>query len=152
MKKILFIPFLFIYTASYSQNPDTVNVSLTLRAQDWAWGIAKIGAGSDSATRAKIRVIRDAIRAINPPTWTTSVTINSVNGVIILGIYRQWMACPSGVLLAMGNTTAERATIYTNIRAINNSALQYYIGFIDANAANIYTSERQTGKAILIDN
>jgi hypothetical protein len=128
-----------------------VNVSLTLRAQDWAWGVGRLGNGADSAARAKVRVLRDAIRAANPATWTTNVTI-TVNGTIVLFLYKEWISCPSGVMLNMGNTQAERATIYTNIRAINNTAIQYFIGSIDANQLNIYTSERAVGKSILIDN
>jgi hypothetical protein len=152
MKKIILFSLLLTYINSFAQRADTVNASVTLRAQDWAWGISKIGVGSDSATRAKIRVIRDAVRAANPPSWTTNVTINNVNGVIILGLYKEWMSCPAGVMLNMGTNQAERATIYTTIRAINNPAIQYFIGAMDANALGIYNSERNTGKQILIDN
>jgi hypothetical protein len=151
MKKIIAIALLLISINSYSQRVDTVNVSLTLRAQDWAWGIGRIGVGADSATRTKIRAIRDAVRTANPATWSTNVTV-TVNGAVIMFLYKEWISCPAGVLLNMGNNQTERATIYTNVRAINNSALQYFIGVIDANAANQYTSERNTGKSILIDN
>jgi hypothetical protein len=52
----------------------------------------------------------------------------------------------------MGSTTAERTTIYTTIRNINNSAIQYYIGVIDANFSNQFINNRQSGKSILMDN
>lgn len=151
MKKIIVFALLLISFNSFSQRVDTVNVSVTLRAQDWAWGVGRLGIGSDSATRTKVRAIRNAIRLANPASWTTPVSI-TVNGTILLSLYKDWISCPAGVMLNMGNNQAERAIIYTTIRAINNSALQYFIGVIDANAANIYTSERATGKQILIDN
>jgi hypothetical protein len=151
MKKIIAIALVLVSLSSYSQNLDTVNVSLTLRAQDWSWGIGRLGVGTDSATRAKVRAIRDAVRLANPQNWTTNVTI-TVNGSVIIYLYKQWISCPAGVMLNMGSNQAERATIYTNIRAISNSALQYYIGVIDANASNQFTQERNSGKSILIDN
>lgn len=151
MKKIIFLLAVLISLNSFSQRVDTVNVSLTLRAQDWAWAVGRFGPGSDSLTRAKIRVLRDAVRAANPASWTTNVTI-TVNGVVIMGIYREWMDCPSGVMLNMGSNQSERATIYTAIRAINNTAIQYFIGAVDATAGNVFTNERNTGKSILIDN
>lgn len=93
MKRILFIAsIIFVVSGKcYAQNIDTVSVSVTLRAQDWAWAVGKFGAGNDSLSR-------------------------------------------------------------TRIRAINNPALQYYIGLVDGNATSRYTSARQDGKSILLDN
>lgn len=129
---------------------DTVSVSLTLRSQDWAWATGKYGTGSDSAGRARVRELREAIIAANPQTWTTNVTI-TVSGHVVMYIYNHFMYAPFGEVLQMGNTTAERTTIYTNIRAINNSALQYFIGRTDEGVGNPFFSSRADGKTILID-
>lgn len=152
MKKLLIILGLVISQIGNSQSLDTVNVSLTLRAQDWAWAVGKYGHGTDSTSKARIRAIRTAIIAANPQTWTTNVTINNVNGNVAMYIYRAFLFAPFGEVFAMGSTTAERTTIYTNIRAVSNSALQYFIGVADAQAGSMFVNSRQDGKAILMDN
>lgn len=153
MKKLITIILVIITANSIkAQNLDTVNVSVTLRAQDWAWAIGKYGAGNDSTGRARIRALRTAITTANPPTWATSVTINNVNGNVVMWIYNQFIHAGFGEVLAMGTNSAERTTIYTNIRAINNSALQYWIGVSDASLTNNFTNSRNEGKTILIDN
>jgi hypothetical protein len=152
MKKILTVIAIFISVNSYSQNLDTVNVSLTLRAQDWAWAVGKYGAGTDSISRARIRAVRTAILAANPAGWTTNVTINNVPGVVVMYLYNSFVYAPFSEVLQMGNTTAERTTIYTNIRAISNSALQYRIGVTDGSFTGSYLNYRNTGKSILMDN
>lgn len=150
MKKIIIL--LLIASNCYGQNLDTVSVSLTLRSQDWAWGVGKHGSGSDSISRAAIRAIRVAVLAANPSTWTTNVTINNVPGRVIMYIYNQFLTAPFGEVLQMGNTTAERTTIYTNIRSINNSALQYFIGVTDGAFPPFYINTRNIGKSIVLDN
>lgn len=152
MRKLLIIISVLFSVNSYSQNLDTVSVSLTLRAQDWAWGIGKYGTGGDSTSRARIRQIRTAMVAANPATWQTNVTINNVPGTVVMWIYNHFLYAGFGEVLAMGNTTAERTTIYNNIRAINNGVLQYYIGTVDATANTNYIKTRQDGKTILLDN
>lgn len=152
MKKILLSIAVLFSVTSYGQSLDTVSVSVTLRSQDWAWGIGRFGAGSDSVSRARIRVIRTAIIAANPSTWTTNVTINNVPGVVVMYLYNSFVNAPFGEVLQMGTTTAERTTIYTNIRAINNSALQYFIGITDGGLPGIYLNFRNTGKSIVMDN
>ena len=151
MKKILLSVAILFSINCYSQNLDTVSVSLTLRAQDWAWGVGKFGAGTDSISRARIRAIRTAMLAANPAAWTTNVTI-TVSGVVVMYLYNLFVYAPFSEVLAMGNTTAERTTIYTNIRAINNSALQYYIGSTDGSFPGSYLNYRNAGKSILLDN
>lgn len=151
MKKIIFIIMLFC-SQLHAQSLDTVSVSLTLRAQDWAWAVGKYGTGNDSASRARIRALSTAIKAQNPPTWTTNVTINNVNGHVLMFIYKAFLFAPFGEVFNMGTTTAERTVIYTNIRAINNSALQYFIGLADGQAASMFINSRQDGKTILMDN
>lgn len=150
MKKIIFL--LLIASNIQAQSLDTVSVSLTLRAQDWAWGVGKFGAGTDSVSRARIRTLRTAIMTAAPATWTTNVTINNVPGAVVMYLYGQFVNAAFSEVLQMGTTTAERTTIYTNIRAINNSALQYHIGLADGSFPPSYIHYRNIGKSILMDN
>jgi len=152
MKKIILSIAILVSVNSYSQNLDTVRVSLTLRAQDWAWGVGKYGAGTDSISRVRIRAVRTAMLAANPASWTTNVTINNVPGVVVMYLYNSFVYAPFSEVLQMGNTTAERTTIYTNIRAINNSALQYHIGVTDGGFPTLFINTRNAGKSILLDN
>lgn len=152
MKKIFIALAVLFSVSSNAQSLDTVSVSLTLRAQDWAWAVGKYGNGNDSTSRARIRALSTAIKAQNPPTWTTNVTINNVNGNVLMFIYRAFLFAPFGEVFAMGSTTAERTVIYTNIRAVSNSAVQYFIGLADGQAASMFTNSRQDGKHILMDN
>jgi hypothetical protein len=153
MKKIItLITGLFLSAIIYAQNLDTVSVSLTLRAQDWAWLVGKHGAGNDSTERVAIRNLRAAVLVANPATWTTNVTINGVKGRIVIWMYNAFCSAGFQEVINMGSTTAERTTIYTTIRNINNSAIQYYIGVIDANFTNQFINNRQSGKSILMDN
>ena len=152
MKKVIAIICLFVTINASSQNLDDVSVSVTLRAQDWAWAIGKYGAGTDSASRAHVRTLRAAMVAANPQGWTTNVTINNVSGHVVVAIYNMFCSAPFGEVLNMGATTAERTTIYTNIRAINNATLSYYIGRTDGQYSNLFIQRRNDGKAILLDN
>lgn len=152
MKRIFLSIAILISVASFGQNLDTVNVSVTLRSQDWAWAVGKYGSGTDSLSRARIRAIRTAIIAANPQTWTTNVTINNVPGVVVMYLYNSFVNAPFSEVLQMGTTTAERTTIYTNIRAINNSALQYHIGVTDVSFVNSFINNRNAGKSIVMDN
>jgi hypothetical protein len=152
MKKIILALLIIISLNSFGQNLDTVSVSLTLRSQDWAWLIGKYGAGTDSTDRAAIRSIRTQIIAANPQTWNTNVTINNVKGRVIVWSYNAFCSAGFQEVFNMGSTTAERTTIWTNIRAINNSAVQYFIGVVDANFTNAFLENRKRGKEILLDN
>lgn len=152
MKKILLSIAIMLSISGAAQSLDTVSVSVTLRSQDWAWAVGKYGSGTDSLSRARIRAIRTAILAANPQTWTTNVTINNVPGVVVMYLYNSFVYAPFSEVLQMGSTTAERATIYTNIRAINNSALQYFIGVTDGAFTNSFINNRNVGKSILMDN
>lgn len=152
MRKIIIILAMLFTVNANAQTLDTVSVSLTLRSQDWAWAIGNFGAGSDSSSIAKVRQIRTAIIAANPSTWATNVTLNNIPGKIVIFIYNSFMNANFGEVLQMGATNAERTTIYTNIRAINNSALQYHIGLIDGSTGSFFFNSRSNGKHILLDN
>lgn len=136
-----------------AQSIDTVTISsLTLRIQDWAWGIGRYGDGTDSASRVRIRQLRDAIRAVSNPTYNTNVTLTNVPGRVVLYIYEAYCNAPFSEVFAMGNNTAERTNIFTTIKSVNNSALQYFIGVIDANGNNLFLNTRNHGRSILLDN
>lgn len=153
MKKVLTIIVVFLIAlASQAQNLDTVNVNLTLRAKDWAWFAGKYGAGQDSVTRAKVRALRDAVRTANPQTWDATVTVNNVPGHMVIFLYHSFATAPFGEVWEMGSNQAERIYIATQIKAVNNSVLQYYVGVVDAQVAANYTGNRQRGKEILLDN
>jgi ABC-type ATPase involved in cell division len=153
MKKLITLIVILISINSFGQNLDTVtNVTLTLRSQDWAWLIGKYGAGNDSTDRAVIRSIRAQVIAANPQTWTTNVQITGLKGRHIIWMYHAFNTAGFQEIVNMGNNTAERTTIYTTIRNINNSAIQYYIGVIDGNYANQFIDTRRNGKEILLDN
>jgi len=153
MKKIItLLSGIFLTTIIYAQNLDTVQVSLTLRAQDWAWLVGKYGHGNDSTDKAEIRNIRTQLQSQNPATWATNATVTSVSGRLIISFYNSFAMAGFQEVQNMGSTNAEKATIYNNIRAINNSAVQYYIGVIDGNISNQFINTRKMGKEILLDN
>jgi hypothetical protein len=150
-KTITLLTAIFLSVLIYAQNLDTASASLSLRAQDWAWLVGKHGAGNDSTERVAIRNIRAAVLLANPQTWTATVTI-TVKGRVVIWMYNAFCSAGFQEIMNMGSTTAERTTIYTTIRNINNSAIQYYIGVIDANFSNQFINNRQSGKSILMDN
>jgi hypothetical protein len=150
-KTITLLTAIFLSVLIYAQNLDTASASITLRAQDWAWLVGKHGAGNDSTERVAIRNIRAAVLLANPQTWTATVTI-TVKGRVVIWMYNAFCSAGFQEIMNMGSTTAERTTIYTTIRNINNSAIQYYIGVIDANFSNQFINNRQSGKSILMDN
>jgi hypothetical protein len=150
-KTITLLTAIFLSVLIYAQNLDTASASLTLRAQDWAWLVGKHGAGNDSTERVAIRNIRAAVLLANPQTWTATVTI-TVKGRVVIWMYNAFCSAGFQEIINMGSTTGERTTIYTTIRNVNNSAIQYYIGVIDANFSNQFINNRQSGKSILMDN
>jgi hypothetical protein len=153
MKK--FITFLTVTLPLYAftqRTLDSVQVSLTLRAQDWAWCVGRFGDGVDSASRAEIRNVRSQLITLNPPTWTSNATITSVSGNLVIAFYSFYSYAGFGEAQAMGNTNAEKTTIYTNIRAIADTIVQKHIAIVDQNLANQYTNTRKVGKSILLDN
>lgn len=154
MKKILFCLTIFLISLSVMcQRIDTVTVSsITLRAQDWAWLVGKYGEGADSASKVKIRAMREQIRAANPATWGANVAITNIPGNIVLWMYNAFNNATFGEVFNMGSTQGERVNIYTQIRAINNSALQYFIGVIDGQSTTLFIRTREFGKYILLDN
>ena len=153
MKKIsTLITGLLLTAFIYAQNLDTVTVNLTLRSQDWAWLVGKLGAGGDSTERTQIRSLRAQMIAANPTTWTENVQVTGIKGRVIIWMYSTYCSAGFQEIINMGSNIAERTTIWTNIRALSNSAIQYYIGVIDGNFSSQFINTRQSGKSILLDN
>lgn len=133
-------------------NLDTASVSVTLRYKDWKFAVGKYGVGDNNVSRPRIRALRNAVRAANPANDNTNITINNVNGTIVMAIYDAFLNAPFGQVLAMGSNTAERTFIYTQIRAINNSAIQTAIANSDASGVSAYNALLIDGGDILFEN
>lgn len=143
MKQILFA-LLFISTVSQAQNIDTVVVrNLQMQAQDWAWVVGKYGVPTDSLNLVVFRKIRAKIQQAIPPTWATSITIDSLPGRVVLAFYEMVQRADAG----------EIVNRYTAIKnSISGKAnLSYWIGFIDARVSMEFDRKRDLGKNILID-
>ena len=148
---ILALPFVADAQIPSFRNLDTVRFSLTMRAQDYGWLIGRYGDGSDSITRAEVRNIRTQLLALNPPNWTTSVTVTKISGNMVLTFYSIFASCPFQEVQAMGNTNGERVTIYNAIRAITDTTIQQRIVMIDQSHADQFVQTRKRGKQILLD-
>jgi hypothetical protein len=128
------------------QTIDTVSVrNLQLQAQDWAWLVGKYGdTNEDSATSYQVRRIRDKIRTVNPASWTTNVTIDSIPGKIVLAMYNGVKNAPAGEI------ASRYAAITSAISGKSN--MIYWTNIADAIWAGYYTKFRDRGKTILLDN
>lgn len=153
MKKIIAIFLSALTINAYAQRLDTARVTITLRAYDWGWGIGKYGAGEDSMMKSEVRKIRDSIRLANPQNRGTNVTIRNVSGRVAVALFSLYLSAPTGETgKFFGNTAAERATIYTNIKAISNSAVQYWVGYLEGVYANTPDESFNRGKNYILDN
>ncbi len=146
MKKIILAILIFASINSYSQNIDTVRVSVTLRATDWAFLVSYASDSKDSATLSNIRKIRTAVNEIQNPNWNTQVTVAQLSGRLVVSMYGVYISQPFGMFSSLGGN------IGTQIKAINNSVLQYHIGQIDGGFGSQYNGRRDIGKNILLDN
>lgn len=149
MKKILLALCIIISVNVFGQE-GTVN--LTLRSQDWAWLIGRIGSGNDSAERQAVRNVRTQILAANPPTWNTNVQITGIKEKHIVRMYLEYNRASFGEMMNLGATNAERTTIYNNIRALVNTYIQTQITVIDNSWTTEFTNNRSQGKSIVLDN
>lgn len=144
--KYLIIALLFSFSASAQTGLDTIRVrNLSLQAQDWAWLVGKnAGAiNNDSSTVAAFRRIRSAVQAVQNPTWTTNINIDSIPGRVVLAFYQTAKQSNAGEIVS-------RYTAITNAIAAK-TVLAYWIGRIDEAVSGDYTRFRDIGKNILID-
>lgn len=147
MKKLsLFIIASLTSAIVYSQNLDTVYVRhLTFQAQDLAWMIGKNASSinQDSVTVLAFRKIRAAVQAVQNPTWTTNITIDSIPGVIVMKLYQTAKTSNAGEVV-------NRYTAITNAIAAK-TVLSYWIGRVDEALNQDYLRARELGKNILLD-
>ena len=151
MKKIILIllaviSFSTVKAQGNGSNLDTVRVSVTLRATDWAFLVSYAADSKDSATLSNVRKIRTAVNEIQNPNWNTNVTVTNFPGNLLVRMYGVFISSPLGMASSLGTN------IGTKIKAISNSALQYFIGQIDGGFDSQYTGRREIGKNILLDN
>jgi hypothetical protein len=146
MKKLFALLFVFATIKVSAQNLDTVIVrNLQLQAQDWAWLVGSYpNINGDSATTVTFRRLRDKIRAANPTTWTTNVTIDSLPGKVVFTFYQ--LAKTSNA----GEIVSRYTAITSSISAKTN--LAYWIGYFDAVMQSDFDRKRDKGKNIVMDN
>lgn len=152
MKKILLSILILISIDSFAQNIDTAKASLTLRLREWEWVIGKKGAGDDSISAARVRVLRNAVIAAGTLNPDANITVNNVPGNIIMDIYRIYLNSSVGDMLNLGTNTAQRLNILTTIRAITNDAIQAAIVFADQPYIDANNGATYRGAIILIHN
>lgn len=128
----------------YGQRIDTIYVrNLTLQAQDWAWLVGAHGGGNDSATLIAFRKLRAKIQASTPPTWTTTVTMDSLPGFIVVNFYQLAKTAKAGEIVS-------RYTAITNAIAAK-TVLAYWLGLIDGAISSDFDRHRNLGKYRLLD-
>lgn len=144
MKTLLLLLLIPFVASSQTPNIDTVLVrNLQMQAQDWAWLIGKYGVPSDSINLATFRRIRNKVQENIPPTWTTSVTIDSLPGKVVMAFYESTLRADAGEIV-------NRFTAIKN--AISSKAnLAYWIGIVDGRVSAEFDRKRDIGKNILID-
>ncbi|HEU4574618.1 MAG TPA: hypothetical protein VFS36_06410 [Chitinophagaceae bacterium] len=145
MKSIVLIFVLLISMASRSQNLDTVLVrNLQLQAQDWAWLVGDAPIYADSSSAANFRRIRDKVRADNPASWTTNVTVDSLAGKVVMYFYQKTKTANAGEIAA-------RYTAITSAIAAKTNLSSFITAFDDALAAD-YVRRRNNGRYVIMDN
>ncbi len=151
MKKILLSICIIFSINSFSQcSLDGVSSSLTLQFRHWKWAASKIGIGQDSISVNRMRAFRTQVLAANPATDATNVTINNVPGEVIVEIYQLYLfSCSFAEYFNMGSTDAERRTIFTNIRALNNACIVSRVATIDNQALGFYNNALTRGNFII---
>lgn len=139
MKKILFSFLVLTAINSDAQN------SYTFQSQDWAWLIGKNvhAINTDSTAATEFRKIRDAIRAANPATWTTNVTVNSVPDWVGMAFYRTVKTANAGEI------AARYTAITTQIEG--KASLASQIAAFNAVLLADFNRARDIGKYITMD-
>lgn len=145
MKKIALL-FTCLLTAAvvYCQNLDTVVVrNLTMQAQDWAYFAGKNASNTDSVTVKAVRMIRAEAQENVPGSWTANMTVDSLPGETVVGMYRQLLRSDEGEVVAR----------YTAIRnaIIAKTNLTVWLQLEDARAAAEFIRKRDLGRRVLLD-
>lgn len=144
MKKLVTIIFASISISLSAQTLDTVFVrNLTMQAQDWAWLVGKHNVTQDSVSLYAFRKIRAVVQSNIPPNWTTTVTVDSLPGVVVVGFYQIAKTAGAGEIVS-------RYTAITN-QIASKTNIAYWVGYIDAATSEDFTRFRNLGKNRLID-
>lgn len=145
MKQLIFL-LLISGSINAQTSIDTIRVrNLSLQAQDWAWLVGKniSSINSDSTTIVAFRKIRAAVQAVQSPTWTTAINIDSIPGRIVMSFYSTAKTSNAGEVVS-------RYTAITNAIAAK-VVLAYWIGRVDEAVSSDYIRARDAGKNILLD-
>jgi len=147
VKKILFIVLIVSGNFCFSQtNLDTVYVRyLTLKSKDWAYIASYLDSEpKDSFAYNRMRKLRAQILAVNPATWNTDVTIDSLPGKWVVKIYE----------IIRSISIGEYEQVGTNIKTAIAAKAQVstWIAEIDSVFSDMYIERRTRGKYILLDN
>jgi len=147
MKYILIIGlFISSIASAQSNNIDTVYVrNTTMQGGDWAYLVGKtLMAYTDSVTIKALRKIRTDILILNPPTFGTNVTIDSIPGIVMINFYRLLSSATFYEMRTRGGNIFTAITRY--------EPLATHIAIVDAEVGNIFVNERKKGKSYLLDN
>ena len=146
MKKAIVILFVLFSFASFAQpgRLDTVSVSLTMKASEWAYYASYLNGSTDSADIAFLRTLRNQVQATQNVTWNTNITVTT-GGRYVVAIYDIGRRMPAAEALQLGTAALN------TISAINNAVIQYWVGQIDAQHTGEFIRKRTLGKNLLID-
>lgn len=146
MKKIILVLSLFAFKAK-AQTIDTVLVrNLQMQGQDWAYVVGKNidHINTDSASAKEFRRIRDRIRTINPASWTTNVTVDSIPGWVAFAFYKTVKSANAGEIVA------RYSAITAAIESKNN--MTSFLNSYNAILLSDFNRSRDRGKSVVIDN
>lgn len=144
MKKIIsLLATLLIGSVIWAQVLDTVLVrNLQMQVQEWAWCVGKNGASTDSMTMVAYRRIEAVALANRPLTNTTNLTVDSLNGRVVMDFYR--------ALLKYGS---EIETRYSNIKSAISGKANLSLWTTQANDQKDKRKDAtiKNGKALVVD-
>jgi hypothetical protein len=145
MKTIFVLLAFALSLSSIAQNNlDTVYIrTLTMQAQDWAWLTGRYPNRADSTTLKAFRKIRTTVQSNIPASFTTSVTVDSLPGRVVIQFYQVVKTSPAGEIV-------NRYTAITNAISAK-TVIAYWLGLIDGVASAEFTRCRDLGKNDLID-
>lgn len=145
MKKILLIISVLFSLVASAQRLDTVLVrNLQLRAGDWAYLVSYVEE-RDSTSIATVQKIRKKIQGTASPNFNTQIVVDSLPGSIVFSMYSVIKNASAGEYEILGNNVSN------NIKAVTNSALQYFIGLVDGGHQAEFIRRRSLGKNKLLD-
>jgi hypothetical protein len=150
MKKLLVAILFFTTAAAHAQNLDTVMVrNLTLDADDVAYFIGSWNIAVDSVSISTFNRIRKQIQANKPASWSSSVTIDSLPGPIVLDMYKKAITDMYGVMGMKRSGVTRGDRIMAAIKTKTN--MLPFLTAIDALPDTEFNRFRDRGKNRVID-